>query len=77
MDEKDKNNNSIEKILFENIPKAGISSVFRRKKLPSLVRYFVKGKTVEQASDDLDIYLPYARALYVNLEKLRRRLERD
>lgn len=62
----------IERMLYKGIPKKGMTEWFMEKKLLHLVRYFVKGKTVEQTSNELGIHLPYVRSLYVNLERIRK-----
>ncbi len=60
----------IEEMLYEGIPKKGISRDFRIRKLPHLVRYFVLGKSTEKTAKDFNISLPYVRRLYSNLRKI-------
>ena len=70
MVETEKNSSKIEKMLFEGIPERVMGKSIRQKKLPYLIRYFVRGESEEKASKDLHIYLPHVRSIYANLRRI-------
>ena len=77
MNDRNYDSSRIEEILFDGIPKKGVGIKFRERKLPQLVRYFVKEIDVEQASKDLKIDIRYTRRFYANLRKLKDGLGRE